>query len=167
MNPEHEKYIRALEASLVRAKLDGVQIQAVLAQFIVDAEKTNPARAMVEAVESYGNEDGYLLLQSIAEEKSKIQEALEKIEKENPYKILTPRERIQRDIEKIKRNSFEWEFVLSDQDRKNLTPNQLAALEKAELARKNPKPVEIPSCFASTTQFEGRPIVMELEVIKR
>jgi hypothetical protein len=167
MSRQYEPYTTALEQSLIRANMDGVQIQAIVAKFLVNAARTNPARALVEAVENYANEDGYLLLQSLVS-KSKIEQALEKLSTEHPYTKLTPRERIQRSIEKIKqnKNALDWELVLDERDKKNLTSNQLEALQKAEHERKNPKPVEIPSCFASTTQFKGRSVTMELQVKK-
>jgi hypothetical protein len=165
MKPEYEPFAKVLKESLERAKMGPLEIQSVLVRFITEADRTSPERSLVETCESYSNEDGYKLLLSVAA-KSKIELALEKISTEHPYKVLTPREKIQRDIEKIKQNqnALDWEFVLSDQDRKNLTPNQLESVEKAEHQRKNPKPVEIPSCFAATASYKGEKIPMELEV---
>jgi len=83
MNPAHEKYATALEASLTRAKMTGPQIQAVVSKFLSEAARTNPERAFVQCVENYANEDGYQLLVSIAE-KSKIEQGLEQLSSEHP-----------------------------------------------------------------------------------
>jgi hypothetical protein len=130
-------YEKSLMTALERAKLSNLQAQAVLVGYKTEAARTNEARAFVEAVEAYGNEDGFLLLQSFAG-KSKIEEGLEKLSTQHPGIIDSPQERIKRSIERIKknRNALEWRIVLDDKERARLTSHQLEALEKAELERR-------------------------------
>jgi hypothetical protein len=158
MNPEHEPYIQILIANIAKAKLGPLESKAVMVKFLREASETNPAQALVKACQGWN--DGEVLVASL------IEQALQKMSTEHPYVKLSPRERIQRDIEKIKqnRNALDWELVLSDQDRKNLTANQLESVEKAIQSRKNPKPIEIPSCFAATASYHGAKIPMALEV---
>ena len=156
---EHEAYVKILIANMAKAKLGALESKAVMIKFIREAAETNPAQALVKACEGWN--EGQVLLGSL------IEQALEQISTEHKYTMLTPRQRIERDLEKTKQNKLDWELVLTEQDRKNLTPSQLAAVEKAELARKNPKPVEIPSCFAATASYRGKDIPMGLEITTR